>query len=230
MTFAGVVPASLVDYPGHLATTLFVAGCNLRCGYCHNPGLVAGPPAAGLDAEAVLASLERRARLIRHVCVSGGEATLHRDLVPFLEELVARGFTVKLDTNGARPRVLETILARGLCAYVAMDVKTAWERYGEIGAPDPDPYRRSSELIRAAALDYEFRTTAVPGLVEDPDVRAIAAALCGARRYALQQFVPSGPLLDPAWTNVAPHPAERLRAWARDLDGCFQEPVQVRNA
>lgn len=230
MTFAGLVPVSLVDFPGHVATTLFTQGCNLRCGYCHNPTLVQGPPAGRpLPAPEVLATLERRRRLVRHVCVTGGEPTLQPGLTAFLAALKERGFTVKLDTNGARPDVIAGCLRLGLCDFVAMDVKTAWSRYGELGAGAAAPYRRTAETLRASAPDYEFRTTAAPGLVEEADVLAIGAALRGARRYALQQLSRRGPWLDPAWAAVPPHPAERLRGWAEALEGYFQEPVQLRN-
>ncbi len=230
MTFAGLVPVSLVDFPGHVATTLFTQGCNLRCGYCHNPTLVQGPPPGRpLPAPEVLATLERRRRLVRHVCVTGGEPTLQPGLTAFLTALKERGFTVKLDTNGVRPDVVADCLRLGLCDFVAMDIKTAWSRYDELGAGDAAPYRRTADTLRASAPDYEFRTTAAPGLVEEADVLAIGAALRGARRYALQQLSRRGPWLDPAWAAVTPHPAERLRGWAKALEGCFQEPVQLRN-
>lgn len=231
MIFAGAVPASLVDFPGHLATTLFTHGCNLRCGYCHNPTLVEGPPPERhLSAEEAITWLEGRRRLVRHVCISGGEPTLHPGLIPFLEALKERGFGVKLDTNGARPEVVAEILGLGLSDYIAMDLKTAWDRYAEIGAKDPAPYRRTAELIRSKAPDYEFRTTVAPRLVEAADVLVVAASIRGARRYALQQFSPRGPMLDPAWGQVPPHPPALLRVWAEALNGWFEEPVVIRNA
>lgn len=230
MIFAGAVPASLVDFPGHLATTLFTLGCNLRCGYCHNPTLVEGPPPERpLSGPEAIAFLERRERLVRHVCITGGEPTLHPGLIAFFAALKERGFGVKLDTNGVRPEVVAEALRLGLCDYIAMDVKTAWLRYGEIGAKDLAPYRRTVELIRSSAPDYEFRTTAAPGLVEEADIFAIAGSLRGARRYVLQQFSSRGRLLDPAWAGAVPHTADRLRAWANALNGWFQEAVVVRN-
>lgn len=230
MIFAGAVPASLVDFPGHVATTLFTAGCNLRCPYCHNSSLVEGPPPERpLSATEAFAFLEGRSRLIRHVCITGGEPTLHSGLIAFCEVLKQRGFGIKLDTNGARPSVVDELLRLGLCDYIAMDVKTAWHRYGEIGAKNPAPYRQTVDLIRTSAPDYEFRTTAAPGLVEETDVFAIADSLRGARRYVLQQFSARGRMLDPMWDGAQPHPPTRLRAWAEALAGWFQEPVLVRN-
>jgi pyruvate formate lyase activating enzyme len=231
LVFAGAVPTSLIDFPGHVATTVFTHGCNLHCGYCHNPLLVEGPPPERpLGADDAIALLERRRRLVGHVCVTGGEPTLHPGLIAFLAVLKERGMGVKLDTNGGRPDVVAQVLRRGLCDYIAMDLKTAWQRYAEIGARDPAPFRQTVELIRAEAPDYEFRTTVAPGLVEEADVFAIAASIRGARRYIMQQFSGRGRMLDPAWSGVRPHPAAALRAWAGSMDGWFQEPVQVRNA
>ncbi len=231
IVFAGTVPASLVDFPGHVATTLFTQGCNLRCGYCHNPMLVEGPPPERpLSADDAIALLERRRRLVRHVCLTGGEPTLHPGLIAFLAALKERGFGVKLDTNGGRPDVIAEVLRQGICDYIAMDLKTAWHRYQEIGAKDPAPFRQTAEMIRSEAPNYEFRTTVAPGLVEEADVFTIAESIRGARRYTLQQFSARGRMLAPAWSGIQPHPADRLRAWAEAMEGWFQEPVQVRSA
>jgi pyruvate formate lyase activating enzyme len=232
VTFAGIVPASLVDFPGHVAVTVFVAGCNLRCPYCHNPGLVTGARTGRPWAEGeVLELLRRRQGVLSHLCVSGGEPTLQPGLPAFLAAVRGLGVRVKLDTNGSAPARLEALLRAGLCDYVAMDVKTAWARYGELGGPGAPAaaYRRSAALVRALAPDYEFRTTVVPGLVGHAEVRAIARDLTGARRYVLQQFVARGPLLDPRWAGVAPYPPATLRQWAAEVSPCFQEPVVVRN-
>lgn len=232
MTVAGVVPASLLDYPGHVAVTLFVAGCNLRCPYCHNPALVlGGATTQEMSAAVVLAFLRKRRTLVDHVCVTGGEPTLRPDLLPFLEAIKDLGYTVKLDSNGSRPEVLTCALRRRLVDYVAMDIKTAFARYAALGGTQPDSavYAQSVAVIRAAAPDYEFRTTVVPGLVERDDVLGIARALRGARRYALQQFVGRRPLLDPNWSDLRPHPANVLRAWAREAAAEFGGPVELRN-
>jgi pyruvate formate lyase activating enzyme len=227
--FAGLVPLSLVDYPGHAAVTVFTAGCPLRCPYCQNPRLVVGPFPPPLPEEEVLAFLRRRRPHLHHLVVSGGEPTLHAGLADFLGRARRLGYAVKLDTSGSRPDVLAGLLAAHLCDYVAMDVKTRWARYGELGAAaDPEAHRRAAGLVRALAPDYEFRTTVVPGLVGLEDLRAIASELAGSRRFVLQQFVPGPHLLDPTWGAVAPSPDATLRAWAEELRGYFVEPVGVR--
>ena len=233
MTVAGMVPVSLVDYPGHVATTLFLAGCNLRCPYCHNPGLVVGPPAGPpLAEDRVLEFLRARRGQLGHVCVTGGEPTQHPGLARLLAACKELGYRVKLDTNGSHPERLGVLLRKGLVDYVAMDVKTSWSRYGELGG-DPVPadvLRASVALIQADAPDHEFRTTVVPGLVDHADILAIATGLRGARRYALQQFVVQGPLLDPGWATVVPYPAATLRGWAAEAAAATGVPVEVRNA
>lgn len=223
MRVAGLVPASLVDWPGQVCATIFLPGCDLRCPFCHNPQLVRGR-GEDLPVEAVLAAVA--ARPVRHVCVSGGEPTLHPDLGELLRALRELGCAVKLDTHGGHPDRLEAVL--DLCDYVAMDVKTRWERYGEVGARSARPFQRSAELLRLGARDYEFRTTAVPGLVEEEDARAIAAALHGARRWILQQFRGHPPLLDPAWEGRQPHPPWVLRRWAEELRDHFELPIGLR--
>ncbi len=228
MTIAGLVPVSLVDYPGHVAVTLFSAGCDLRCPYCHNPDLVTVRPQAPVDVADVL-NLLRRRPAVTHVCVSGGEPTLHRDLPQLLAAIKDLGHSIKLDTCGSRPERLAQVLRAGLCDYVAMDIKTSWDRYLELGPVPGATCARSAELVQSLAPDYEFRTTAYPAAVDHAAVRKIAAGIAGARRYALQQFVAGRRLLDDRAAAVAPYPASMLEDWARELSPLFPEPVQVRN-
>lgn len=231
MNFAGLVPVTLVDYPGVVAATLFTAGCALRCGFCQNPALVIGPATGRMLPEGeVLAYLKQRRHLLRGVCVTGGEPTLHGALADFLRAVRDLGYRVKLDTSGIRPDVVAALLDQGLCDYIAMDIKAVWSRYGEVWVADPTPLMQSVALIRDRASDYEFRTTVVPGLVEHGDVLGIARSLRGARRYVLQQFVPRAPLLDPAWQARTPHPDATLWRWSAEVQPYFQWPVQVRNA
>lgn len=229
MKWGGVRPVSLVDYPGHVCTTLFTAGCNMRCPYCYNPSLVLGQ-GEGVSSDAVMELLRARRDRVKHLCITGGEPTMHPELPGFVAEAVALGYRVKLDTNGTNPSVVEGLLARGLLSYVAMDVKTTWGRYHRLGIADTRPLRETVSIIRRLAPDYEFRTTVVPGLVGWEELLAMAAELQGARRFVLQQFRPGPELLDPSWKTIRPYPAEWLVAWAQQLAPFFQEPVVVRNA
>jgi len=187
---AGIEKNSFVDYPGRLAAVFFTPGCNWRCFYCHNRSLL-GPQSGRtwLDAEAALAWLDERRGWLDAVVITGGEPTLQPDLAEFVRTVRAKGFLVKLDTNGTRPDVLRTLLDEGLLDYVAMDVKAPIEKYETFcGVPvDHRAVNESIDLLMASEIQYEFRTTVAPQLTED-DLRAIAARIRGARCYVLQQF------------------------------------------
>lgn len=197
MNFGGFQKTSLVDYPGRVASILFSKGCNLRCGYCYNPDLVFSKTAT-LDQEALLLELKRRRDWVDAVVVTGGEPTVWPDLLDFLEKLKHIGLSVKLDTNGSNPQVLEAALTENLVDYVAMDVKAPLAKYREIaGACTPLlSVRRSVESIKKSGADYEFRTTVAPGLSEN-DLEEIAHEIGPAKRWFLQLFQRKPPLLDP---------------------------------
>lgn len=226
---AGMVSLSLVDMPGHLATTVFTQGCNLRCPYCQNVELVHGAAATlPLDFEELKAYLVKRRSILEYVAVTGGEPTLHPNLPAFLGCMKDLGYRVKLDTNGSRPDVVQRLLEDRLCDYVAMDVKTCWNTYDRVEAWDVAPYQESTAVIRALASDYEFRTTVAPGIVGHNELLTIAYDLMGSRRYVLQQFVSKGPLLNPRWMTVEPYPDSIVMEWQQELAPFF-ETVLVRN-
>lgn len=231
MTIRGLELTSLVDFPGEVCTTVFFGGCNLRCPWCQNSVLVHGrhtPPA--VEPEETLKLLLSRRAWIRAVCLTGGEPTLVPDLEEFLVRLKAHGFAVKLDTNGTFPDVLFRLLRRDLLDYVAMDVKAPLERYRLLAGVEVDGKAISSsvDLLKSGGTPYEFRTTVVPGLLRKDDLLAICRWLAGARRYVLQQFRPSGTLLDPRLAGVQPYPASFLYETAAELDDFFLE-VEVRD-
>ena len=192
MDIQGIQKLTLLDYPGKVACTVFLGGCDLRCPFCHNAGLLEGPMPAELDSQGLLAFLQKRRGLLDGVCVTGGEPLLRPGLTDLLARIRELGFLVKLDTNGGFPRELERILSAGLADYVAMDIKNSPERYGETaGVPglDPAPYRESAALLMEGRTDYEFRTTVVKEFHDEASFRAIGPWLAGARRYFLQAFV-----------------------------------------
>ncbi len=227
MDLRGWVRTSLIDYPGRIATVLFTGGCNLRCPPCHNADLVLRPgERPAVSEEEVLAFLTRRAGRIDGVVLTGGEPALQPDLLPFLRRLRPLGLALKLDTNGFSPAVLAAALEEGLLDYVAMDIKAPREKYPLLaGRPDLDlsPLEQSIALLRAAAVACEFRTTVVPGLLDEDDIAAIARWLAPAPLYVLQQFRPLN-TLDPALRRSAPYPPTRLRAMAC---ACRQWVAQV---
>jgi len=229
MSIKGFQGTSLLDFPGRIASLVFFGGCNLTCPYCHNPGLVLDPGQyPDYPVEAVLEQLQSRRRFIDGVVVSGGEPTLDPGLLPFLREVKSFGLAVKLDTNGLRPEVLEQAVAEGLVDCVALDLKTAPARYGELhgGPVTIDGLQRSVRQLLAGAVDYELRTTCVPGLIEEADIHAIGELLRGAKRWVLQQFVPGHSLAEDL-REVEPHPAETIRAFA-EVAGGYVGEVSVR--
>ncbi|HOO77609.1 MAG TPA: anaerobic ribonucleoside-triphosphate reductase activating protein [bacterium] len=224
MRLAGFLETSLCDWEGKVSSVVFTQGCNFSCPYCHNPGLVpAAGPEAATDAEEIGGRLRAIRGWIDGVVVTGGEPTLQGGLDRWLGGLKRAGHRVKLDTNGSRPRILERLLDAGLVDAVAMDVKSAptAERYREACGREVDfgAVRASAEMLREAGVEVEFRTTAVPGLADGEDIRAIAEWLGASARYIIQQFRPGG-CLDGRFDRVSPFPDEQLskmRAIASDL-------------
>jgi len=189
MLIAGIVKSSVIDYPGTICTVLFTGGCNLSCGYCHNPELInfAGIPLNGAE---ILDFLERRRKFIDAVCISGGEPCIQQGLYEFIEVLKAKGFKIKLDTNGTRPDVLERLVRSQLLDYIAMDVKAPFRKYHSVTGAfvDINAIKRSIGLIKEISVEYEFRTTLCKPMIEKEDIISIAKGIKGAKSYYLQQF------------------------------------------
>ncbi len=202
MFLAGLQKLSLLDYPGLVAATVFTAGCNLRCPFCHNSGLVLPEelPAVGLETEEVLAFLKTRRGVLDGICVSGGEPLLHSELADFLRQLRALGYRIKLDTNGSFPKQLRALIEEGLLDYVAMDVKNGPALYAETaGIPGLklEAFEESRDLLLSGTVEYEFRTTVVRGLHTEESLLAAADWIAGARVWYLQQYRDSGSILCP---------------------------------
>jgi pyruvate formate lyase activating enzyme len=213
----GWVRTSLIDYPDHIATVLFTGGCNFRCPMCHNADLVLRPgEIPTLPEEEVWNFLIRREGMVDGVVITGGEPTLQPGLVPFLRQLKDANLDVKLDTNGYRPDVLATLVNDGLLDYVALDVKAPPGKYPLLtGLANLDATRieQSVALLKESDIPYEFRTTVVPGLLDEDDIATIAQWIASANQYALQQFRPIN-TIDPALEKASPYPTETLQAMA----------------
>ncbi len=161
---AGLQKMTLLDYPGKVACTVFLQGCNFRCPFCHNSGLLGAAEQPPIPQEELIAFLRKRQGILDGVCITGGEPTLHKDLPELLKEIKDMGFLVKLDTNGYRPDVLKDIVNRGLVDYVAMDIKNCPERYAQtVGLSQLEiaKIEESMVFLMEGELDYEFRTTVV---------------------------------------------------------------------
>ena len=227
MDLHGLQKLTLLDYPGKVACTVFLGGCNLRCPFCHNGELLDNSLPPQLISEELLAFLGRRRGLLDGVCITGGEPLLRPQLPQLLRRVKELGFSVKLDTNGAFPRQLKEIVGQGLVDYVAMDIKNSPERYPQTaGVPDLnlEPYRQSVSLLLEGRVDYEFRTTVVREYHDADSFRAIGPWLTGARRYFLQSFVDRDTVLQP---GLHPCTREQLETFA-DLVRPYVAQVELR--
>ena len=191
MLIVGLNKTTLLDYPGRVAATVFTSGCNFRCPFCHNGHLVLKPSALEVYSEGeVFSFLLKRRNVLKGVCITGGEPTLQADLPDFIRRVKELGYSVKLDTNGYEPEVLETLLKEKLLDYVAMDIKNCKEKYAQtVGLEGFETGRieKSVALLKASGIDYEFRTTVVREFHEREDLRKIGMWLSGCARLFLQQ-------------------------------------------
>ena len=191
MKIHGLQKMTLLDFPGRVACTVFLGGCDFRCPYCHNFELVDGSAPAIMEEGELYAFLEKRRGLLDGVAITGGEPTLRPDLPELMRHIRDMGYAVKLDTNGGHPDRLEKILSEGLADYVSMDIKNSPEKYAQtvgLASVDLEPIRACASLLMAGETDYEFRTTVVDELHDAADFEAIGKWIAGAKRYFLQAF------------------------------------------
>ena len=191
MKIHGLQKMTLLDFPGRVACTVFLGGCDMRCPFCHNAELIDCSAEAIMDETELLAFLEKRKGLLDGVAFTGGEPTLRKDLPDLFRRIKAMGYPIKLDTNGLHPDRLKALLDEGLVDYVAMDIKNCPEKYAVtagLETVDLDKIQQSIDLLKNGTVDYEFRTTVVDELHEAEDFAKIGAWIAGARAYYLQAF------------------------------------------
>lgn len=188
MRIAGLQKTTLLDFPGKVACTVFLAGCNFRCPFCQNAEILDGSPDEVAE-EAFFSFLKKRQGLLDGVCVSGGEP-LTGDIAPFLRKIKELGFSVKLDTNGAFPDKLKALAAEKLIDFVAMDIKSSPARYPVLAGVkcDVGKIQESAAFLLGGSLPYELRTTCVKPLHRPEDFLRIGQWLAGAKAYFLQNF------------------------------------------
>ncbi|NMB33369.1 MAG: anaerobic ribonucleoside-triphosphate reductase activating protein [Clostridium sp.] len=188
MIIAGIQKNSFVDFPGKVSAVVFTQGCNLNCFYCHNHELIGENCNNPIKGDILFDMLSERKGFLDGVVVSGGEPTLQGGLINFQKKIKDMGYSVKLDTNGTKPEILEEIIKMGLVDYIAMDVKAPLGKYGKICRTDlyTDRIKESIDLLKCSGVDYEFRTTIAPGLNAD-DLCQIAQSIAGARLFVLQK-------------------------------------------
>ncbi len=207
MNIYGFDKTSLLNYPGHVAATVFTGGCNMRCPYCHNGELVLNPPAEmKISEEEVLAHLKKRSNVLSGLCITGGEPTLQPDLCDFIEKVRALGYKIKLDTNGLKPNTLGQLLEKGFLDYVAMDIKAGRDNYSRATGINAniDKISESVSILLKSDVEFELRTTVVRGIHTEEDFADIKSWLSeivgeSASRiehYYLQSYVYRDTVLD----------------------------------
>lgn len=218
MRISGFQKLTLLDFPGHVAATVFTGGCNLRCPFCHNALLVTElDDAEQYSQEEILSYFKKRAGVLDGVCITGGEPLIQPNIGKFIKKIKDIGLSVKLDTNGTFPEKLEKLISSKLIDYVAMDIKNSKDAYAKsVGANSFDitPIEQSVKLLLQGDVDYEFRTTVVRELHTEKNIEEIAKWICGAKRYFLQNFVDSGNLIGENLSAVSPKTLDAMRVCA----------------
>ena len=232
MKIGGLQKLTLVDYPGKVAATVFLIGCNFKCPFCQNPELVDPEKIKKqpkISEKEFFAFLDSKKGLIEGICITGGEPTIHADLIDFIKKIKNKGFLIKLDTNGSSPEMLEKLIRAKLLDFIALDIKSSENNYSKASGVkvDLEKINKSIDLIKTSGLDCEFRTTAVPGLVEKEDIEQMGEWLKGAKKFALQQFQ-NKKVLDKKFTKIEPYSEEIFKEFQKSLEK-YIEKVELRS-
>jgi len=204
MKIKGLQKTTLIDYPGHVACTIFLLGCNFRCGFCHNPELVLKDEGRDLTEKELLDFLYKRKDYLDGICITGGEPlmTLEKN---FLKEIRNIGYKIKIDTNGSYPDKLREIINERLVDFVSMDIKSTKENYKEItnSKIDVSLIEESIKLV-SSLKDYEFRTTIINEFHTPEELRKMALWLNDLikekpKKFILQGFKNNGKFIDPSF-------------------------------
>lgn len=216
MRIGGLQKLTLLDFPGHVACTVFLQGCNFRCPFCHNTPLILGTDE--LSEADVFGFLKKRQGLLDGVAVTGGEPLLTPEIDTFLRNIKELGYKIKLDTNGSFPEKLRFLIDNQLVDYVAMDIKNSKEKYAQAAGTDRylSEVEQSVSILLDGKTDFEFRTTVVDELHEPEDFRAIGQWLRGTQNYFLQGYVDSGDILMPGLHAASKEKMESCLVFARE--------------
>ncbi len=231
MQIGGLQELTLIDYPGKLAATVFLSGCNFRCPWCYSSEIVL-PEKIKVQPEfaekEIFDFLKSRKNLIEGVVLCGGEPTISKDSVSLIKKIKKEGFFVKLDTNGTNPQMLKELIDKKRVGYVAMDLKAPKEKYSSVAGVKVDIQKipDSIDILKEGKSDYEFRTTVIPGFHQKEDLLEMAKWISGAKKYYLQNFLPQK-TLDKRFESIKPYPAEFLLEVQKAISPFF-EVCQVR--
>jgi len=232
MEIGGLEKSTLIDYPGRIAATVFLLGCNFRCPFCYSSELVLPEKMAEqpkIAEKAFFDFLKERQGLLEGVVICGGEPTIHKDLPDFIKRIKDLGFLLKLDTNGSNPEMLRELMQKGLVDYVAMDIKAPLGAKYDLATGvkvDLDKIKESIEIIKGSGVDYEFRSTIVPSIHTKEDVIQMAKDISPAKKYYLQNFR-GEKTIDPRFEEIKPYAKDFLLEIQKEISPFF-EICQVR--
>ena len=193
MIISGLQKLTLLDFPGYVACTIFTRGCNMRCPFCQNQGLVAPEHFDSkeiIPTKDIIEFLQSRKSRLQGICITGGEPTLQTDLIEFIKQVKSIGYKVKLDTNGTNPEIIKTLIDNNFLDYIAMDIKNDLSRYEPTSGTSMAKERilKSIDVIKDAGIEYEFRTTVVQELHDEESFQNIAKIIGHVTNYSLQYY------------------------------------------
>ncbi len=233
MEIGGLEKSTLIDYPGKIACTVFLIGCNFRCPWCYSAELVLPEKIKKqpkIKERDFFDFLQKRKNNLDGVVVCGGEPTIHPSLPQFFKKIKNLGFFVKLDTNGSNPEMVKELIKESLVDYIAMDIKAPLtnEKYKESTGKkiDISLIKKSIETIKSSKIDYEFRTTVIPGIHLEKDIAQIAREISFADKYFLQKFKPEKNI-EPFFSKKEAYSEDCLEE-IKDSISCFFNVCQVR--
>ena len=231
MEIGGLQKLTLIDYPGKLACTVFLIGCNFHCPWCYSKELVLPEEIKKqprISEKEFFDFLKERKGLLENLVVCGGEPTIHQELPDFMKKIKELGYLVKLDTNGSNPQMLKKLINDNLLDYVAMDIKLPKEKYPKIFGKKVKikDIEESIKILKQGKIDYEFRTTVVPTILKKEDIIKMARWIGPAKKYYLQNFR-AEKTIDPKFEKIKPYPENYLLEIQKAISPFF-ETCQVR--
>lgn len=224
MKIGGIQKTSLIDYPNKVCAVFFVAGCNFRCPYCYSPELVFNKTKS-INEKWINNFLKERKNYLDAILLSGGEITIQHDIIDFVKRTKQYGYLVGIETNGSRPDVLKELIDNKLINFIAMDIKSDLETYEKAAGVklDKEKIKKSVELIKNSSIDYEFRTTVVPGLFNEETAIKIGVWLKGSKRYVLQQFRNEKEMINKSFKEKKPYKIDKLKKFKKVLEPYIED-------
>lgn len=227
----GFTPTSLTDWPGKIAAVIFLPRCNFRCHYCYNPEFINNPDGLpDFPDEKIFSYLEKKKNWLDGVVMLGGEPTIHPKFMDIVEKIKAMSLGVAVHTNGTQPGIVKELIDKKLVDYFAMDIKAPLDDYKKVVDVDvkQEAIKESIDLIRKSGVDYEFRITVVPKLIDEEDIKKIGETLRGSRAFYIQQFR-AGNTLDSKYTNEESYLIPELEKLKKAAEPYFDR-VEIRGA